>query len=1190
MSDCREKAMLQEFLDGKGDDAFRRSTVGHVENCEKCQALLSRLTEDPEIQKFVERNTGFQVLLAEAFDDETLVAQTVQLINELNKFEVIEHAQSGGMGAVFRCWDTSLERQVAIKVWKNPGVVARRTLNEAKQAAKSNGECVVTVLEIVELGGGRLAIVMEWIDLPTLKDLQQTNGLPTKLRNRVEIGLRLARSLGQIHASKVIHGDIKPSNIFVGDGVVKFTDFGLAQQVGDSRQPSLGMTFSFAAPEQIGGGTVDLRTDVYSLGVVLVQLLTGNNSACEGTVEQSCKDQGHLLSLPFDLRQILYKCLHVEKPERYPTANELASDLEAYLAHRAVSVGRKSAIDSAQKFAKRSPWLLTIAGLLCIFLLAAFFVQQRFDKAELVAKISNDLQSIQNTEFSFDQRRLLDNTLALAGDKLDCLDQVMTADLRSAAFSTFSKFNLKPLFEFPSNVISCSSDDKAYILEGDEHDVLQFPPATDKMDLRLAGGRFTTSGNRIYSVDLSPELLSVKTQNVHGGTVGSLGEFSIETESPAVSVSDSLVAIGEDRVVRVMDLFTKEVVFTTRFRFVLDSVAFNEDGSRLLVTTSESDGAVILETTDGDILHKTYHWEDSPHADRSDAVAWSSSKKCLAYASGDSVYLWWYHPFNRIVQIKQPGGGINNLSLSADGNHLLVGQDNGESTIWNTGSLESEASFLAEPWAFFSQDSLVVNGVIFENKTFACEFEFPVGFASGLGFQESVINDPTAVLALNANEVISSSVDGIQIWSFSNQKTSTFSSKYLSRQGAATLHVDGAGRLIGSFTGELKCFEFDRIGTEIVVKNQYAFPYERKAGGTAEMQAPVINQKMSLFALPFRGQPIAVLYHKIYSPDFRMEPISVPRFKIDTIDISPDGGLLSLGSFSESGIYIWDVKERKVVGFFATVNGRANFSPNGDLIVSENERGYVWFGKNLSGKWVEKFRTDNFNAETGAGAVAFGGTKFLAVGRNDMTVDLLLQKDGSKLATLPASPTQVTSIDFSLDGQMLAIGSRDHRLQYWNLNTVNKQLSMYGLGWEGDNFEPKVNGNISVPVLFEPLKRGVAPKIEMTLQSSDDCLAGDLLALEYKISAKFKLNRCVLQLYKGTAGDRQLMGQIYEKNPATKGVSTFRWAIPPSIQNGRHLHYLNGDDYWIKAVVWDKSKAINVGFCFSEEPITIWAK
>ena len=255
------------------------------------------------------------------------------------QYKILEKLGQGGMGVVYKAEDTKLDRHVALKFLPlevgASGQEKVRFIQEAKAAAALSHPNVCSVFDVQE-HDGEMFIVMEFIEGQTLKD--KLKGL--NFRQAVEIGIQIADGLAAAHESGVVHRDIKPENIMVRrDGIVQITDFGLAKLRGVSRLTKEGTTVGTAgymSPEQLQGHDVDRRSDIFSLGVVLYEMFTGERpfkGAHDAALmyEIISVDPPQLSSLKPgidpDISRIVMECLQKDPADRYQSAAEVAKEL-----------------------------------------------------------------------------------------------------------------------------------------------------------------------------------------------------------------------------------------------------------------------------------------------------------------------------------------------------------------------------------------------------------------------------------------------------------------------------------------------------------------------------------------------------------------------------------------------------------------------------------------------------------------------------------------------------------------------------------------------------------------------------------------------------------------------------------------------------------------------------------------------
>jgi len=286
----------------------------------------------------------------------------------ISTYRVVEKLGEGGMGVVYKAEDMKLDRPVALK-FLPPHLAASeqdkaRFIQEAKAASAINHPNICTIHDIQE-HEERLFIVMEYVEGQTLAEKKK--GLSQK--QAVEIGTQIADGLAAAHEKGIVHRDIKPENIMVRkDGIVQIMDFGLAKLTGVSRLTKEGSTVGTAgymSPEQVQGQEVDHRTDIFSLGVLLYEML-GGELPFKGVHETAMiyeivnVDPPPLSTLRHDidpeLDAIVLECLAKEPDERYQSAKEVSKELRRFKrqsgrqrvsrisqAHRPVHTATKSA-------------------------------------------------------------------------------------------------------------------------------------------------------------------------------------------------------------------------------------------------------------------------------------------------------------------------------------------------------------------------------------------------------------------------------------------------------------------------------------------------------------------------------------------------------------------------------------------------------------------------------------------------------------------------------------------------------------------------------------------------------------------------------------------------------------------------------------------------------------------------------
>jgi len=302
-----------------------------------------------EVESLLAQRTGDGPLDQPAWNP--LVSTPLVAGMQLGVYRIESSLGEGGMGVVYRALDTKLNRPVAIKFLSDEVADAdarRRFQREAQTASSLNHPHIVTVHDVGELDG-RQYLVTEFVDGGTLKDWARAT--TRTWRQIVELLTGVADGLAAAHAAGIVHRDIKPENILVAkNGYAKLSDFGLAKlweatddlavtrtrSAGHTRPGMIVGTVAYMSPEQAAGQPADARSDIFSFGVVLYELLAGRRPF-EGATDLE-RLQALIggrpppltessLDLPADLRNLVEKALEKDPAERYQTARELVVDL-----------------------------------------------------------------------------------------------------------------------------------------------------------------------------------------------------------------------------------------------------------------------------------------------------------------------------------------------------------------------------------------------------------------------------------------------------------------------------------------------------------------------------------------------------------------------------------------------------------------------------------------------------------------------------------------------------------------------------------------------------------------------------------------------------------------------------------------------------------------------------------------------
>jgi TolB-like protein/predicted Ser/Thr protein kinase/Flp pilus assembly protein TadD len=309
-----------------------------------------------------------------------------KILGELGDYELLEEVGRGGQGVVFRARQKSLNRIVALKVislgqWASQAHV-KRFRREAEAAASLDHPCIVPIYEVGERDGS-CYFSMKFIEGGQLDEVVKR--APMSIRQAAELIAKVARTVHYAHEHGILHRDIKPGNILLdGKSEPQLTDFGLARLVEAESTVTRTMevlgTPSYMAPEQAVGSNsvVSSVTDVYGLGAVFYQLLTGQPPFAGGATYETIKllldtepKQPRLLNpkIDRDLSTICLKCLEKDPKRRYSSALALAEDLERWLKHEPIHARHTGVFTRGRKWVQRNPTSALLVA--CLVALAA---------------------------------------------------------------------------------------------------------------------------------------------------------------------------------------------------------------------------------------------------------------------------------------------------------------------------------------------------------------------------------------------------------------------------------------------------------------------------------------------------------------------------------------------------------------------------------------------------------------------------------------------------------------------------------------------------------------------------------------------------------------------------------------------------------------------------------------------------
>jgi len=1014
-----------------------------------------------------------------------LAAPPLETVRYFGDYQLLEEIARGAMGIVFKARQSSLNRVVALKMilagrLASPALV-RRFHTEAEAAANLKHPNIVAIHEVGEHEGQHY-FSMDYIEGQDLA--QRMRQWPVPLKEAASCVEIIARAIHYAHQRGVLHRDLKPSNILLDrQGQPHVTDFGLAKLVEHestlTQSHDVMGTPSYMAPEQAAGDAKQLTTaaDIYSLGGILYELLTGQPPFCAGTaletmrqvieqepeapslVRSSRRKEAQTLksemdqsltsapaeTLDPDLETICLKCLQKDPNARYNSAEALAKDLARWQAGEPILARPVAPVERIWRWCRRNPKtaILSAAVILLLFTVAigSTLAAVRIHRAQRAAT-----EELFKSYLAQARARRRDNCEGQRADSLEAVGKAATIhsslELRNEAIAclamTAVRFAGAHKSPYPEHEYWDANLDLRAFREFDG--TARVHRVRDDREVAVLAA---VGAEAPLAYGFSPDSRYVVVWNSErSSTVWRMDQQQpVISDIPGVMCADfssdgeRLVASCQDGQIRQFGLNPigplPSLAVNRRFHLL----RVRPQGDWFAGYESLHSNLEVRDLRDGALLRTLSH--PSPIG----TFAWSSDGMYLAVGcESGRIFIWNAATGEKENELDGHEDTVTSVGFSHSGWLLGSSSWDGQFRLWD---LTAKRTLLtAAGWSYqllFSADDRRIGYLQRGRETGFLEVT-PSSIFHRLNCKTSPNRGSySADVSPDGRLVAAAFREGVHIWA--DQQThepfflpaSVCYSVIFTPDGTNLITSDSSGlarwpiqRISGTTTDEL------HIGPRQSIREGHDFNY-----------AALSRDGSWLAAANSRAQGVSV--YEVRNPTNHFRLVSQPGVQFTTI--SPDGRWVAAGNWKGSGVKVWEFDSKRVVCTLPTPSSAwVAFSPDKRWLLTTGASYYeLW----ETGSWKHKYKLIRPGAEWPSYPLAFSPDAVtLAIISEPKVIQLVVAETGEVLADLEApQAANISFLRFSPDGSQLFALESDRQVQAWDLRRLRSELAKLNLDW-----------------------------------------------------------------------------------------------------------------------------------------------